>query len=191
MRKLLLPVLVVCATFQSKAQAPKQDYMVVPIVSQQSFYLKAGAGYNSGEILPINLPANTVKWYYTITTMSGHGSFANNDLTGQLVKLVDPNHGIAADASVTVPRGTGLCDVFLMTNPNEAIKYVNKQPAISFLMNDSREHFISGAVPVNDYLDGSCFMVIRNPGYSRGVNINIEVTAIVLSSSVGSSTAMQ
>jgi hypothetical protein len=191
MKNLLLILLVVCATLQSKAQAPKQDYMVVPIISQQSFYLKSGGGNGSGQILPVNLPANTVRWYYTVTTMSGHGLFPNNDLTGQLVNLVNPDHGIPANATVTVPKGTGLCDVFLMTNPNEAIKYVNRQPAISFLMNDSREHFISGAVPVKDYLDGSCFLVIRNRGYSRGVNVNIEVTAIVLSSSVGSSTAMQ
>jgi hypothetical protein len=191
MKNALLPLLVVCATLHSKAQAPKQDYMVVPIVSQQSFYLKAGSGNNSGEILPINLPANTVSWYYTVTTKSGREQFSNSDLTGQLVKLVDPNRGIAADAAVTVPKGTGLCDVFLMTNPNEAIKYVNKQPAVSFLMNDSREHFISGAVPVKDFLDGSCFMILRNPSYSHGVNVNIEVTAVVLSSPIGSSTAMQ
>jgi hypothetical protein len=191
MKNLLLPILAVCTISQSNAQPSKQDYMVVPVISQQSFYLKASAGNSSGEILPVNLPANTVRWYYTVTTMSGHGLFSNSDLTGQLVNQVDPVHGIASDATITVPKGTGACDVFLMTNPNEAIKYVNKQPAVSFLMNDSREHFISGAVPVKDYLDGSCFLVIRNSNYSRGVNVNIEVTAIVLSSTVGSSTAMQ
>ncbi|MEJ0082514.1 MAG: hypothetical protein WDM78_16525 [Puia sp.] len=62
---------------------------------------------------------------------------------------------------------------------------------MSFLMNDSREHYVSGAVLVKDFLDGSCFLVIRNPNTSQSVNVNIEVTAIVLSSTVGSSTAME
>lgn len=195
MKNALLPLLLFCATYQSNAQASKQDYMVVPIISQQSFYLKGGSRAmgrsGSRQVLQINLPANTVEWYYTVTTRSHRGQFSNSDLTGQLVKLVDPKRGIAPKASVSVPDGTGVCDVYLMTNPNEVNRYVNKLPAVSFLMNDSREHYISGAVPVKDFLDGSCFLVIRNPSSSRGINVNIEVTAIVLASTVGGSTVMQ
>ncbi len=195
MKNPLLAVLVVCAASQSNAQAPTQDYMVVPIMSQQCVYLKAGSsatGHSSSrQVMQINLPANTVAWYYTVTTRTGSGQFSNSDLTGQLVKLVDPNRGIVNKASVTVPAGTGVCDVYLMTNPHEVNKYVNNRPAVSFLMNDSRENYISGAVLVKDFLDGSCFLVIRNPNASHGVNVNIEVTAIVLSSNVGRSTAME
>jgi hypothetical protein len=190
MKNALLPLLVFCATYQSIAQTSKQDYMVVPIISQQSFYLKAG-GSNSRQVLQINLPANTVEWYYTVTTRSGRGQFSNSNLTGQLVNLVNPDHGIAPKTSVYVPIGTSICDVYLMTNPHEVNKYVNKRPAVSFLMNDSREHYVSGAVLIKDFVDGSCFLVFRNPSSSRSVNVNIEVTAIVLSSTVGSSTAMQ
>ncbi len=195
MKNLLLALLVFCATFQSNAQTSRQDYMVVPIISQQSFYLKAASvnkrHSSSGQILQVNLPANTVAWYYTVTTRTGHGQFSNSDLTGQLVKMVDPASGITNKASVRVSAGSGLCDVYLMTNPLEVNKYINNRPAVSFLMNDSREHYISGAVMVKDFLDGSCFLVIRNPNSSGGVNVNIEVTAIVLSSTVGSSMAMQ
>ena len=195
MKNTLLPLLIFCATYHSYAQTPKQDYMVVPIISQQSFYLKGGSnatGVNgSRQVLQINLPANTVEWYYTVVTRLHKGQFSNSNLTGQLVKLVDPKSGIAPNASVHVPDGTGVCDVYLMTNPHEVIKYVNKKPAVSFLMNDSRQHYVSGAVQVKDFLDGSCFLVIRNPSSYLGVNVNIEVTAIVLSSTVGSSTVMQ
>jgi hypothetical protein len=195
MKNALLPLLLFCAICQSNAQTSKQDYMVVPIISQQSFYLKGGSRAmgrsSSRQVLPINLPANTVEWYYTVTTRSRRGQFSNSNLTGQLVKLVDPVSGIATKASVSVLGGTGVCDVYLMTNPHEVNRYVNKLPAVSFLMNDSREHYVSGAVPVKDFLDGSCFLVIRNPSSSRGVNVNIEVTAIVLSSAVRGSTAMQ
>lgn len=191
MKNALLPLLLICASCQSNAQKSRQDYMVVPIVSQQSFYLKSSTTKTGRKVLQVNLPANTVEWYYTVTTRSGNGQFSNSDLTGQLVKLVDPNHGIKPGASVRVPAGTSVCDVYLMTDPHEVKKYVNNQPAVSFLMNDSREHYISGAVVVKDFLDGSCFLVLRNPDSSRGMHVNIEVTAIVLSSTVGSSTAMQ
>ena len=191
MRNLLIPIWVFCAISPSNAQNPKQDYMVVPIISQQSFYLK-GSNFNANrQVLQINLPANTVEWYYTVTTRRGRGQFTNNDLTGQLVKVVDPERGITNKASVRVPAGSGVCDVYLMTNPREVKKYVNKRPAIGFLMNDSRENYVSGAVMVRDFLDGSCFLVVCNPGSTHGVSVNIEVTAIVLSSAFGSRTAMQ
>lgn len=195
MKNQLLSLLAFCAAFQANAQESKQDFMAVPIISQQSFYLKAASpgSKNSGsnQVLQINLPANTVEWYYTVTTKPGRGQFSNNDLTGQLVKLVDPQRGVPSKASVHVPAGTSVVDVYLMTNPPEAHNYVNKRSADGFLMNDSREHYVSGAIPVKDYLDGSCFLVVLNPGSANGVNVNIEVTAIVLSTPVGSSTAMQ
>jgi hypothetical protein len=195
MKNQLLLLLLLCATFHTNAQESKQDFMAVPIISQQTFYLKAAApgSNNSGsnQVLQINLPPNTVEWYYTVTTKPGHGKFSNNDLTGQLVTLVDPQRGISSKASPHVPAGTGIVDIYLMTNPLEVQKYVNNKPAGSFLMNDSRERFVSGAIPVKDYLDGSCFLVVLNPGSASGVNVNVEVTAVVLSSPVGSSTAMQ
>src|SRR6266852_5351044 len=163
MKNTLLPLLIFCTTYQLNAQTSKQDYMVVPVISQQSFYLKGGSratGANgSRQVLQINLPANTVEWYYTVTTRLNRGQFSNSDLTGQLVKLVDPKNGIAPKAFVRVPDGTGVCDVYLMTNPHEVNKYVNKKPAVSFLMNDSRQQYVSGAVQVKDFLGGSCFLV--------------------------------
>jgi hypothetical protein len=121
MKNALLPLLVFCVASHSIAQTSKQDYMVVPIISQQSFYLTGGSpamGSNGTiQVLQINLPANTVEWYYTVTTKSGHGQFSNNDLTGQLVKLFDSDRGIAPKASVRVPGGKSVCDVYLMKSP--------------------------------------------------------------------------
>jgi len=191
MKNVLITILLVCTYCQLNAQESRQDYMVVPVISQQSFYLKGSTGKTDREILEINLPANTVEWYYTVTTRSDNDHFPNTDLTGQLVKLVDPDHGVKPMASAQVPDGTGVCDVYLMTNPREAKQYVKKRPAAAFMMKDSREHCISGAVTIKDFVEGSCFLVVRNPGSSRGVFVNIEVAAIVLSSAVGSSTAMQ
>lgn len=150
-------------------------------------------GNSSRQVLPIELPANTVEWYYTVTTTSNRKQSLNSNLTGQLDKFLVPDFGISATASlaIAVPGGSGICDVYVMTNPNEVIKYVNKQPAASFLMSDSRQNYISGVIHVKDFLYGSCFLVLRNPSASRGLNVTVEVTAIVSTTAGNSSTAMQ
>lgn len=150
-------------------------------------------GNSSRQVLSIELPANTVEWYYTITTTNTRKQSPNSDLTAQLDKLLIPDLGITSDALsvIAVPGGSGNSDVYVMTNPNEVNKYVNKKPAISFLMNDSRQNYSSGIVQVKDFLYGSCFLVMRNPSSSEGLNITVEVTAIVLTTTPASSTAMQ
>jgi hypothetical protein len=195
--KTLFLLLIFCKSAISFAQSTKPVYKVVPIVASHSFYLKGGSralvGNSSRQVLPIQLPANTVEWYYTVTTTNNRKQSLNSDLTEQLDKLLEPELGITSNAlsTITVPGGSGLCDVYVMTNPNEVVKYVNKQPAASFLMNDSRQKYVSGIIQVKDFLYGSCFLVLRNPSASQGLNVTVEVTAIVLASATGSSTAMQ
>jgi hypothetical protein len=195
--KTLILLLIVCKSAISFAQTSKPVYKVVPVVNSHSFYLKGGSramiGNSSRQVLPIELPANTVEWYYTVTTTTNRKQSSNSDLKEQLDKLLIPEIGISSTAfgTIAVPDGSGICDVYVMTNPNEVNKYVNKQPAASFLMNDSRQNYISGVIQVKDFLYGSCFLVLRNPSASQGLNVTIEVTAIVLASAAGSSTAMQ
>ena len=197
MKKVLFLLLIFCKSVPSFAQITKPVYKVVPVITSHSFFLKGGSraiiGNSSRQVLPINLPSNTVEWYYTITTTNSRKQSSNSDLTAQLDKLLVPDLGITSNAfgAITVPGGSGICDVYVMTNPNEVNKYVNKKPAASFLMNDSRQNYVSGLIQVKDFLYGSCFLVLRNPSASQGLNVTIEVTAIVLTTAVSSSTAMQ
>jgi hypothetical protein len=195
--KTLFLLLIFCKSALSFAQITKPVYKVVPVVTSHSFFLKGGSraiiGNSSRQVLPIELPANTVEWYYTVTTTTNRKQSLNSDLTGQLDKLLVRDLGITSNAfgTISVPGGSGICDVYVMTNPNEVNKYVNKRPAVSFLMNDSRQNYISGVIQVKDFLYGSCFLVLRNPSASQGLNVTVEVTAIVLSTAGNSSTAMQ
>ncbi len=197
MKKILFLLLIFCKSSLSFSQSPKPAYKVVPVVTSHSFYLKGGSralvGNSSRQVLPIELPANTVEWYYTITTTNNRKQSLNSDLTQQLDKLLasDPGITFSTLSAISVPGGSGICDVYLMNNPNEVNKYVNKKPAASFLMNDSRQNYISGAIQVKDFVYGSCFLVLRNPSASQGLNVTVEVTAIVLTTGAGSSTAMQ
>jgi hypothetical protein len=196
MKKTLFLILAICSVSFSFAQTSKAIYKVVPVTSH-SFFLKGGSramvGNSSRQVLPIDLPANTVEWYYTVATTQNRKNSLNCDLTSQLDKLLISETGISPNSlsTISVPGGSGLCDVYVMTNPNEVNKYVNKQPAASFLMNDSRQNYTSGLIQVKDFLYGSCFLVLRNPSASRGLNVTVEVTAIVLTTAGGGSTAMQ
>jgi hypothetical protein len=197
MKKTLILLVIFCKINMSSGQTTKPIYKVVPVITSHSFYLKGGSravGVNSSrQVLPVELPANTVEWFYTVTTTPNRKESLNSDLTVQLDKLLVPDLGISTTASsaIAVPSGSGVCDVYVMTNPNEVIKYVNKRPAASILMNDSRQNYISGLIHVKDLLYGSCFLVLRNPSASRGLNVTVEVTAIVSTTAVSTSTAMQ
>src|SRR5664279_1414473 len=127
MKKTLILLMIFCKTNISSAQSTKPVYKVVPVITSHSFYLKGGSramgGNSSRQVLPIELPANTVEWFYTITTTTNRKQSLNSDLTGQLDKFLVPDLGISANSSsaIAVPGGSGLCDVYVMTNPNEVI----------------------------------------------------------------------
>ncbi|MEJ0082555.1 MAG: hypothetical protein WDM78_16730 [Puia sp.] len=90
--KTLFLLLIFCKSALSFAQITKPVYKVVPVVTSHSFYLKGGSralvGNSSRQVLPINLPANTVEWYYTITTTNNRKQSLNSDLTGQLGQVI-------------------------------------------------------------------------------------------------------
>jgi hypothetical protein len=177
--KLLL--FVVCGICQSQSA-----YKVVSVISTENFYLNGGTrallGGKSRTYLMISLPANTVEWYYAVTSTPNQNQNQSIGLATQLIKLVDPAAGIAANAisSIIAPTGAGVCDVYLMSDQNSVMRYVNKQPGqVSAIMSGSRENFREGVVDIKDALQGTYFLVLRNPSASQGINISIEVAAVV------------
>jgi hypothetical protein len=197
MKKIILFILICCKISCSCAQTPKAIYKIVPIITKQSFYLNGGArsmfGGVSREYLQVDLPPNTVEWYYSVTTSPQKTAAPNTNLTGQLVKLLVPDLGIASGilSSIIVPTGSGACDVYLMADPNEVNKFITKQPFNGVIGKDSRQNYASGVVQIKDLLSGSCYLTLRNPSGMDGLNITIEVAAIVKESGDGKNTAMQ
>src|SRR3982751_415156 len=103
MKKTLLLLVIFCKINISSAQPAKPIYKVVPVITSQSFYLKGGSravGANSSrQVLPIELPANTIEWFYSVTTTPNRKESLNSNLTAQLDKLIVPDLGISAKAS--------------------------------------------------------------------------------------------
>ena len=98
----------------------KNKYKVVSILSQQDFYLNGGmwasVGGKSRIYLPIELPPNTVEWYYVFTTSENKTQGQSINLVTQLFKLVSVP-GLSSIASLTTdailaPAGVAKCDVY-------------------------------------------------------------------------------
>jgi len=161
-------------------------YKVVTFMTNQSFYLNGGTraffGGKSRTYLLISPPPNTIEWYYAITTTQNEHQNVSIGLATQLMKLVDPTQGIASTAlsSLIAPTGSGACDIYLINNQQMLNKFISKEyQTPSYVVSGTRENFKHGVVPVRDAIKGNYFLAFRNPSGSEGINVNVEVAAIV------------
>jgi hypothetical protein len=167
------------------AQEPTpSSYKVIPIVSKETFTLNSGGrallGGRSRIDLPVELPANTVEWYYAVTTSPEKMPAPSIGLAGQLIKLLTPSGMISTVMSALVtPSGSGACDVYLIPDQDNLNRFINKRPQFASLMSGSRQNFNQGAVQVRDAVKGSLFLGLRNPSAVSAVQVTIEVCAIV------------
>lgn len=184
MRCLLVSFAILCL-FTSQAQDFKSIYKVVPIMSDQKFYLNGGAradfGGKSRAILEINLPPNTVEWYYAITSSPNQGQTQSIGLAAQLIRLLAPEEGMLASAVAKLisPTGAGVCDVYLIQDQISENDFIAKKGQFTYDLTGTRQNFREGVVRVKDALKGPYILGIRNPSAMEGINIGIEVAAIV------------
>jgi hypothetical protein len=186
MKRLISIIFVVMTAYQSDAQSSMHTYKVVPIYTRQTFILHGGANDvfgpgKSREALQINLPLNTVEWYYSVTTSVEKNQKEDGSLADQLVKYLIPDAGMTSTniSHLVSPNGSGACDVLMMIFPGEVNKFLANQPFVGTDIRDSRKSYISGVVQVNDYIAGTCYLAIKNPSATQTITISIEVAAIV------------
>jgi hypothetical protein len=106
------------ASFTSFCQVISKTRKVVPVMPQQTFYLNGGTratfGGTSRVYYLIQLPKNTVEWYYTFTTSQGKTENGSLNLLPQLTRLLDPS-GLTAivTSSILSPTGAMVCNILL------------------------------------------------------------------------------
>ncbi|HEY4063644.1 MAG TPA: hypothetical protein VGM30_17170 [Puia sp.] len=168
----------------AQESSTSSSYKVIPIISKETFTLNSGGralfGGKSRIDLTVELPANTVEWYYALTTTPEKAPAPTIGLAEQLIKYLTPA-GIASSvmSALMTPNGTGTCDVYLFADQNNLNRFLGKQPQFSYLMSGTRQNFNQGAVQVRDAVKGSFFLGLRNPSGLSAVQITIEVCAIV------------
>ena len=157
----------------------------MPIIGEQKFYLNGGAradfGGKSREILEVNLPPNTVEWYYAFTSTPNQTQTQPIRLATQLIRLLSPDEGVLVDflSKLIAPTGAGVCDVYLFQDQLSVNNFIGKKGQFNYDLNGTRENFKEGVVRIKDALKGPYILGIRNPSALGGANIGIEVVAIV------------
>ena len=155
---------------------------VVQIATEQSFYLnsslRASFGGKSKTTLVVKLPRNTIEWYYTFSTSPGQNTVGALNLLSQLTKLFDPTGTTSILASsILTPTGSNVCDIYFIDYNSINSFMVNGD----FLKYDSgsRENFKNGTVNIKDITRGEHYLGIKNSSATAGINVKIEVAAIV------------
>ena len=163
-------------------KAKHAGYQLTEIHSTQSFYLNNSTRGTLGtgdhrSYLPINLPSKTVEWYYSFTANQVSAE-THMELYGQLIQLLEPS-GISSALfeAVTVPEGNARCNIYLMDQAN-AMAFDGLQP-FNYWPSATRNNYSQGVVKVSDVIQSGIYLCFENPASWEGVTINVEVVALV------------
>lgn len=187
--KLIFTFLIGClATFNLTAQTIKTKQSVKTIIQQRNIYLNGGAratfGGKSRTTIQIPLPEGTTSWYYSFSTTPGESGTKNLKLFTQLSSLALDPTGItkAALSNIEVPAGSGSIDVYLLDQSNSDL-FLDKVDNIGGTFYYKREgsafNTKQALVEVINFNKGIFYLGLKNPSSMDGVNIQIEVVAVI------------
>lgn len=180
MKKLFLLLLVPIISFGQYTKTVKQTKV---LVEKRDIHLNGGlrasTGGDSREVVPIDLPKNTVEWYYSFSTSAAGSGTKNLKLALQLGTLLADPSGISSKIvdNIQVPSGTSKADVFLFDGKNR-VPFLNKE-LFYYIGEGTTENTKHGVVKIDDVTNGKYYIGFRNPSTLNGLNISIEVVAIV------------
>lgn len=184
----------------SSAQSTRNVHKVVTLHEEHNFYLnsKMRLGGKTRNSIKIDLPKNTIQWYYVFTTTLNetetNNTKKNIKLTTQLAKLltnVAVNSNIidlssSAAFQVIKPTGASVIDVYL-TDHNGYNHFHEKDILGMWTYSNpgsykegSRENARDGIVSINDLKRGTAYLCFKNPSPLEGILVTLEVSAIVL-----------
>jgi len=166
----------------------RSEYLTIPIIIENKYYLNSGSnatwkGGKSRITIPISLPSNTVKWYYTVSASRQEGETEavakDLDLAGDLTKLIDQTGTLGfAFNQLTQPPGSDFCDVYLIDYDNHN-SFINKS-AFSYFIEGTRENIKSGVIEINStQFQSQVYLGLKNPDGFNGIHIVLEAAAIV------------
>jgi tetratricopeptide (TPR) repeat protein len=167
------------------AQVSKIVNRVVPLISEQEFYLNSAtriAG-KTRTYLKVELPENTISWYYVISTELNQGNQNSLELVSKLTNIIDKT-GISETLIQNMFSSTGssVIDVYLLDNTN-IIPFIDKDDNwgsnFSYKLNGTRENFGGGLVSIKASTQKDFYLGFRNTSSMDGKYVRIEAAAIV------------
>lgn len=191
-------LLLINSTFL-KAQSTTTVLKEKSLIKGQTVYLnsKARLGGKNRLVIPIQLPANTVAWYYsfaTVTTSNEKQRVQSSGLEMQIAKLITDGAlnligaGLVTNvvAQLIKPSGSGSVDVYL--TDSIGLKQFEKTDLVGmysynvpvFYKEGTAQNSRNGIfqVPV---VRKDLSLCLRNPSVTEGVAVSLDVVAIVSS----------
>lgn len=181
--KTLLSFILAITTTLSFGQYTKTEKTTKTIIQQRSIYLNGSArgsvGGKSRVVVPFDLPQNTVECYYSFSTSAGTSGTKNLNLALQLSTLLVDYTGTTASLmnQVKVPSGSNSIDVYLMNSENQTA-FMNGESFL-YISKGTIENTKQAVVQIDYVKNGRWHLGLKNPNTWDGVNILIEITAIV------------
>jgi tetratricopeptide (TPR) repeat protein len=169
------------------AQLVNTKRVVTPVIQERAIYLNGGAratvGGTSRETIRVDLPPNTVSWYYSFTTAPGESGVANLKLAAQLGVLALDQTGLTRTAleTISVPNGSASIDVCVLDQDNADLfmRKVDLSGGTYYYQRDgSILNTRSGLIQINTIKEGTVYLGLKNPSMWDGININLEVVAL-------------
>ncbi len=201
MKRIFTLLLLFLVASQIIAQETVVKYEPKTIIENRQIYLNSGSnasfGGKSREIIKIDLPPNTIEWYYSFSTSLGKSGIKTLMLATQLVVLYSSQTYSAGSSAlaqqaiktINIPSGSSGIDIFLCDR-NNIDKFINKADlnllggTFSYALEGSANNTKQATVRIDDITKGTVYLGLRNPSSFEGVNISIEVVAIVKNTSL-------
>lgn len=196
MKNFFLSVFLFFSLSQSSlSQSYQTIRQVQPLLGEQTFYLnsKTRLGGKPRNAIKIELPENTVQWYYIFTTSKKESSGGDNlKLFQQLTALVGKGLlnsnliGIGTNVAYQVikPSGAGVVDIYLTDSKGREQFFAESWNMYSFekpekVLDGTRENLKDGTIIVNDLDHNPVYLCFSNPSVSEGIYVHIEAAALV------------
>lgn len=180
-------------TVKKEIYVKSEEYKVKEITQNQHFYVNSGSnamfkGGKSRVSLPFILPANTIKWYYSVSSFRDNNVIESTseqiNLVTDLTRLVDSSGSLEfAIDQLSTPPGADYCDVYLLNFDNNSF-FLNKKDYHHILIG-TRENIIAANVEVNNSFSEQMYLGIRNPDNMHGINVLVSIAAIIYKQETG------
>ena len=165
----------------------KQEYVLQQIIPATGLFAESGNDPfrprdKSRMVFPIQLPENTVEWYYQVSVSADvpEQTKESFNLAGELTGLIEQSGGVQFNLELLTqpPTGAAYCEVYVMDQEN-AICFEAKDD-YKYSLIGSSGHIRSGIIKVLGGGATPLFLGINNPDAENGMNVTLECVAIVL-----------
>lgn len=159
-------------------------YHTVKVLNPQQGYLVSY--FNPGQsrtVIPVQLPPNTVSWYYEFTAFRElaqlQAARAKFQLAAELSSLMDNSGSLKlAINALTTPPGGNICNVYLLQDTKQTDLFTRKQ-AFAYIREGTRSSLTSAVVPLPAPANPTFYLGLHNPDNMYGIHYALEVVAVV------------